>query len=159
MDIDEEKLSMGIELVKQCLLPEFEKDIGEQQLTSDNFDVFLYGLKQNLQLIFDIVAKNRNCLLNPHGKTEKFCFYFVLLLNEQCSDNQAPFQTNEKFLIKHLHNLEQQYSITMLKEPHIYKDCLNYYKTKLTGDEWKRNIGALYGFLRFTKVRFQQNIS
>lgn len=152
MEVNEEKLLMGTELIKQCLLPELNREIGERSLEREDFNVFLYGLTENLRLIFDIIAKNKQLLFEPSTETEEFCSYLVLLLNEQCGDNGAPFQTNEKRLIEHMRSTENQYFIKILKRKDIFEKCLCYYKSKLTIEKWKRNIGAVYGYLRFTEV-------
>lgn len=153
MELDQEKLSLAIDFTKQCLLPEFDRDIGDQPLERDDFNVFVYGLNQNLRLLFDIVGKNEQHLFKPFEETELFRVNFILLLSEQSGYTDSPFQTDDLSLVKHLRTLVDKYYQNILKEKTIFEKCLDFYKQRLTGAKWKRNIGALYGYLRFCEVR------
>lgn len=152
MDLDEEKLILVTELLEQCLLPEFQRDIGDQALHRDDFNVFVYGLNKNLRLVFDILGNHRMSLLRPMQENEAFRANLILLLNEQCGDNNAPFQSLDMDVVHFLRKLDAQCYREVLGDQKVYNRCLEYYKERLTALKWKRNIGAVYGYLRFCDV-------
>lgn len=152
MELNEEKISMATDFIKQCLLPEFDQEIGDQPLERDDFNVFVYGLSQNLRLLFDMISKNGKMLLNPIEETQTFRINFILLLNEQTSAWNAPFQVDDLSLVKHLETLVDQHYARVLGEKGVREECLAFYKERLTAGRWKRNIGAVYGYGRFCEV-------
>lgn len=152
MEINEEKIAMASDFIKQCLLPEFDREIGDQPLERDDFNVFVYGLSQNLRLLFDMISKNEKLLLRSIDETKEFRMNFILLLNEQTSSWMAPFQTDDLSLLKHLDSLVDQYYARVMGDKGVLEKCLTYYKGRLTAAKWKRNIGAVYGYGRFCEV-------
>lgn len=152
MDLDEEKLSMVNGLVEQCLLPEFQRDIGDEPLHRDDFNTFVYGMDKNLRLLFDILAKNESALLRPTEENEQFQTNLILLLNEQCGTHEAPFQSHDQSVIKHLQTLNHAHYKRIMNERRIYDKCLAFYKDRLTTSKWKRNIGSVYGYIQFCEV-------
>lgn len=144
---------MASDFIKQCLLPEFDREIGDQPLERDDFNVFVYGLSQNLRLLFDMISKNgKLLLLTSAEETQDFRMNFILLLNEQTGSSNAPFQTDDLSLLKHLESLVEQYYVRVLADKNILERCLAFYKERLTAAKWKRNIGAVYGYWRFCEV-------
>lgn len=143
---------MATDFIKQCLLPEFDREIGDQQLERDDFNVFVYGLNQNLRLLFDMISKNEKLLLESSEVTKEFRVNFILLLNEQTGSWNAPFQTDDLSLLKHLNSLVDQYDVRLLAEKGVLEKCMAFYKERLTAAKWKRNIGAIYGYGRFCEV-------
>lgn len=109
MELNEEKILTVTDFIKQCLLPEFDQEIGNQPLEHDDFNVFVYGLSKNLRLLFDMISKNDKMLLNPIEETQTFRIIFILLLNEQTSAWNAPFQVDDLSLVKHLETLVDQH--------------------------------------------------
>lgn len=152
MEISEERISMASDFIKQCLLPEFDREIGDQPLERDDFNVFVYGLSQNLRLLFDMISKNEKLLLKSVDETKEFRMNFILLLNEQTGSWNAPFQTDDLSLLKHLDTLVDQYYARVLADKEVLEKCLAFYKERLTAARWKRNIGAVYGYGRFCEV-------
>lgn len=152
MEINENKIAMATDFIKQCLLPEFDREIGDQQLERDDFNVFVYGLNQNLRLLFDMISKNEKLLLESSEVTKEFRVNFILLLNEQTGSWNAPFQTDDLSLLKHLNSLVDQYDVRLLADKGVLEKCMAFYKERLTAAKWKRNIGAIYGYGRFCEV-------
>lgn len=161
MELDPDKFRMAVELAQHCLLPEFDRDIGDQPLERDDFNVFVYGLNESLRLLFDIVAKNDQFLFKINEETETFRTNFILLLNEQSGYDDAPFQTDDQFLLQHIRKLVDKYYQNILRDKRIFDKCLDFYKSRLTVSKWKRNIGAVYGYGRLCEVSsaigFQSN--
>lgn len=151
-EMNDAKISMASDFIKQCLLPEFDREIGDQPLERDDFNVFVYGLSQNLRLLFDMIAKNDKLLLTSTDETKEFRMHFVLLLNEQSGSWNAPFQTDDLSLVKHLETLIDQYYERVLADKGVLERCSAFYKERLTAIKWKRNIGAVYGYGRFCEV-------
>lgn len=154
MDIDDEKISLAAEFTKQCLLPELDREIGNEQLERADFNLYVYGVEQNLRLLFDIITKNADLLFTKISETEPFRKHLVLLLNEQTGDRAAPFQTLDKTILAHAHSLVMRYYSNLLSDRTIYGAVLDHYKSKLKSDNWKKNIGAVYGYERFCEVLY-----
>lgn len=152
MDIDDEKISLAAEFTKQCLLPELDREIGNEQLERADFNLYVYGLEQNLRLLFGIISKNGDILFKKISETEPFRVHLVLLLNEQSGSRTAPFQTIDRTLLAYANSLILQYYSDLLSDKKIYCAVLDHYKTKLKIDLWKKNIGAVYGYERFCEV-------
>lgn len=152
MDFNESKITLAAQFTKQCLLPELDRDIGDQPLEREDFSMYVYGLEQNLRLLFDIIAKNTDALFARTAETEEFRLNFVLLLNEQTGGRNAPFQTLDKSLINQLQSLIRQYYSDVLRDRCIVYGVLDYYKSKVTDRNWKKCIGAVHGYERFCEV-------
>lgn len=152
MELDRDRYDMVCEELKQCLLPQLDRDIGDEPLVKEDFGIFRYGLEMNLQLLFDIVAKKERILFEPFRGDNTFRIYFILLLHQQSGYDEAPFQTDNKSISKQIRFLTDKYYKKIASEPTIQNECLKYYKERLTSDKWKRNIGAVYGFLQMMQV-------
>lgn len=154
MELDRDRYDMVCEELKQCLLPELDRDIGDEQLVKEHFGIFRYGLEMNLQLLFDVVAKKERIILESFEEDNTFRIYFVLLLQQQSGYDEAPFQTDNESISKQIRYLTDKYYKKLVSESTIQKECLKYYKERLTADKWRRNIGAVYGFLQMVKVKY-----
>ncbi|XP_031616663.1 uncharacterized protein LOC116336734 [Contarinia nasturtii] len=153
MELNWDTYDLVCEQVKQCLLPELDRDIGDEPLAKEDFSMFRYGLEMNLQLLFDIVAKNERLLLESfEGKDNTFRVNFMLLIHQQSGYDEAPFQTDSRSISKQIRFLIDKYYKKIISETIIQTDCSKYYKERLTADKWKRNIGAVYGFLQMNNL-------
>lgn len=152
-EVDSDTYDLLSEQLKQCILPEFDREIGDQPLEPADFYTFVRGLNMNLQLLFDVISKKEQLLLDAYdGCDEKFRVNFILLLQQQTDSADAPFQTNDSTILTHLRHLRDKYYKTLWMNQAVRKECLKYYKNQLTADKWKRNIGAVYGFVHLNKV-------
>ncbi|XP_055323516.1 uncharacterized protein LOC129578662 [Sitodiplosis mosellana] len=152
MELDRGRYDMVCEQLKHCLLPELDRDIGDEPLVKEDFGIFRYGLEMNLQLLFDVIAKKERILLEPFKEDNTFRIHFVLFLQQQSGYDEAPFQTDNESISKQIRFLTDKYYKKVASEPTIRNECLKYYKEKLTANKWKRNIGAVYGFLQMVKL-------
>lgn len=153
MELDEDRYNLVCEQLKQCLLPTLDRDIGNEQLVKEDFGMFRYGLEMNLQLLFDVVARKERILLEPFDGDNTFRVYFTLLLHQQSGYDESPFQTDNESISKQVRFLTDKYYKRLISQAIIRNECLKYYKERLTADKWKRNIGAVYGYLQMNKVR------
>lgn len=152
MDLCEEKLSLTVELAKHCLLPELDREIGNEPLQREDFQVFAHGLERNLMLLFDVITKNRHTLFQINEKTLEFRVNFILLLAEQKRVDNAVYQTVDPSLQKHISAMIDTYFNCKFVDDQVYKKCLEYYKSKLVLVKWKRNIACVVGYLNFIEV-------
>lgn len=152
MELDYNTYDLICEQLQQCLLPELDRDIGNEALEKEDFGIFRYGLEMNLKLIFDIIAKNEQIILHPFENDNRFRQNFVLLIHQQSGYDEAPFQTDSQSISKQIHYLTEKYYKQLINVPEIQQQCLQYYKDRLTTDKWKRNVGAVYGFIHMCKV-------
>lgn len=152
MELNRDTYDLVCEQLSHCLLPELDRDIGNEPLEKEDFGIFRYGLEMNLQLLFDIIAKNERIILEPFDDDNTFRVNFLLLVHQQSGYDEAPFGTDSHSISKQIRLLTEKYYKKLMTVPEIYKKCLQYYKDRLTTDKWKRNIGAVYGFLQMNKV-------
>lgn len=152
MELDSDRYHLICEQIKQCLLPEFDRDIGSEPLVKEDFSMFRYGLEMNLQLLFDIIAKNERLLLNSFEDDNTFRVNFILLVHEQSGYDDAPFQSDNHSIVKQFQLLIEKYYKKLIGDTNIRTGCMKHYKERLTSDKWKRNIGAIYGFVQMYKV-------
>lgn len=152
MELNRDTYDLICEQLKQCLLPELDREIGNEPLEKEDFGIFRYGLEMNLQLIFDIIAKNERVILESFDDDNTFRIHFVLLVHQQSGYGEAPFQTDSRSISKQIQFLTEKYYKQLITVPDIYNKCLQYYKDRLTAEKWKRNVGAVYGFLEMNKV-------
>lgn len=152
MELNDDKYHLVCEQLKQCLLPELDRDIGNEQLVKEDFGIFRYGLEMNLQLLFDIIARKERIILESFDGDNTFRVHFILLLQQQSGYDEAPFQTDNESISKQFRFLTEKYYKKLITDTEIRKECMKYYKERLTEAKWKRNIGAVYGFLQMNKV-------
>lgn len=153
MEIDSDTYEMICEQIKQCLLPELDRDIGDEPLEREDFGIFIYGVEKNLQLLFDIVAKNERLIRETFDNNDNTLrVNFILLLHQQSGYDETPFQTANESISKQIRFLTEKYYNQLISSADIHNECLQYYKNRLTPDKWKRNVGAVYGFMQMYKV-------
>lgn len=156
MEMNSDTYELICEQLKQCLLPELDREIGNEPLHWDDFGIFRYGLEKNLQLLFDIISKNERLIREPFDKNDNtFRVHFILLLHQQSGNDEAPFQIANESISKQIRFLIEKYYKQLISVPDIHSECLEYYKKRLTPDKWKRNVGAVYGFVQMYKVILQ----
>lgn len=153
MDYDSEAFDLIANLPKECLMPEFDREIGNEPLAREDFGVYVYGVEKNLMLLFDIIGKNEHGLLAQHQRTADFHYYLFLALLEQMETKpRATFQTLDTSIIKQINVLIDKCIKRSIIDSNLYGRCLAHYKGKLTEDKWKKNIGNIYGLLGMAKV-------
>lgn len=153
MEMNSDTYELICEQLKQCLLPELDREIGNEPLVPEDFGIFRYGLEKNLQLLFDIITKNERLIREPFDNSDNtFRTHFVLLLHQQSGHDEAPFQIGNESISKQIRFLIEKYYKQLISMPVIRDSCLDYYKQRLTADKWKRNVGAVYGYLQMYKV-------
>lgn len=153
MEMDSDTYELICEQLKHCLLPELDREIGNEPLERDDFGIFRYGLEKNLQLLFDIIAKNERLVRESFDNNDNtFRIHFILLLHQQSGHDDAPFQIGNESISKQIRFLIEKYYKQLISMPVIHNECLEYYKNRLTANKWKRNVGAVYGYLQMYKV-------
>lgn len=154
MDLDEDKLSMVVELAKHCLLPELDRDIGQEPLQREDFGIFVHGLEKNLMLLFDVVSKNQQILMQSSDATLEFRANFILLLAEQKSVDNGVFQTVDPSLQKHIAAMIRKHFNNGFIDHTVYTRCLDSFKSRLIAQKWKRHVAAVIGYSNFSEVKF-----
>lgn len=141
------------ELVENCLLP-----VGTTMENHPDpvsyYEAFRHSLNFNLEVLFDILAKNESLMVDydSDGETLELRVNLVRLFCEQ-SAVKSNFQTDNKPLLDNLNRLIMKYFHRMMKDDvKIFNTLLTLYKKQLTKDEWRRHLGSVYGFERFCCV-------
>lgn len=149
--MNEDIIKVATSQTKGCLVPELNRDMSVEQISVDHFKSFKVTLNMSLHLLFDLIQQNENVLFEIKKETESFQINFLLLLCEQTASNTL-FQTDEIILLQNFNSLLIKHLKKLLESNSIKDKILNYYKSKLKIDLWKRNIGAIHGFSRFCQV-------
>lgn len=153
MEMNSDTYELICDQLKHCLLPELDREIGNEPLERDDFGIFRYGLEKNLQLLFDIIAKNERLVRESFDNNDNtFRTHFILLLHQQTGHDETPFQVGNESISRQIRFLIEKYYKQLISMPEIHNECLEYYKKRLTADKWKRNVGAVYGYLQMYKV-------
>lgn len=147
------QITVATEIIqKHCILPPLNSDIGSEHIDASTFEDFRIQLNINLNTLFDTIHENRllECL-DTESEGNSLSVYLCLLFCEQTSYDIF-YQTNEKILLQNIHKLEEPIS-AYLKKPHIYKELLFWYKSRIRTNIWKREMGAAHGLARFCEVK------
>ncbi|GAB0087449.1 hypothetical protein DMENIID0001_017510 [Sergentomyia squamirostris] len=141
----------GEKLLESCILPESHVDITENPLDTISFKEFKECLQQVCPNLFDLISAHEGELLTNELETLKFRTLLAEFLFEQCGECNF-FRTEEINLRKNIGNLEAKIAKMVKTDSDLLRDLIRVYKEKLTGIRWKRNLGAIYGFLRFCDI-------
>lgn len=153
-EIDSETFNLLSAQLETCILPELDREIGEQAIGPEDFYTFVRALDMNLRLLFDVLSKDDQLLSKPYdGHNEQFRRNFILLLHQQTGPKLPPFGTNYSPVRSQLMHLRgRYYELIWAHSAVVRKECLAYYKARLTPASWKRNLGAIYGFVNMYEV-------
>lgn len=136
------------EACKKCLLPALQSDIGSDLLDSKHFNSFRVQLNENLHKIFDAINVTQifaGDLLTPEVRQN-----LVILYCEQTASH-AEYKTDQKMLEHCLEALRSRIDV-WLSEQETWQKSLGWYKTRVTINGWKRNLGATHGLARLCEV-------
>lgn len=153
-----DKIKLCTELIQQCLVAKLNQDIGVNQIDSNQFNTYRNILNGNLHLVFDLLHQNKELLLinDNEDYTEllrPLQMNLVLMLCEQTAVNTV-YQTDQMVLRQTLEQLMKEHFMEMLRNEQIFLDVLNHYKSLIKVNEWKRYIGAVFGFSQFCNVKW-----
>lgn len=128
---------------QRCLLPELQSEIGSDLLDSKHFDSFRLNLNDELHKIFDAIHNSE--LLTPAVQPN-----LVLLYCEQTASH-GEYKTDEAILEQCLETLGPRIEQWM-SDRETWDKVLAWYKTRVTTNGWKRNMGATHGLARMCEV-------
>ncbi|KAJ6633399.1 hypothetical protein Bhyg_16816, partial [Pseudolycoriella hygida] len=154
--MDSEKVSLAIELLQLCLLPELITDIDSQLVEPEHFKEFKRHLDENLHLLFDLLQQHEECLFVNATETQTFRKYFVLMLCEQSAEN-ALHRTDDLMVQQNIAHLIEKWFRKIVSEKSVLELVLQHYKMCIKVDVWKKNIGAIFGFHRFCQLNYKSN--
>lgn len=154
MDID--KISLAIELIQMCLVPELITDIDTQQIESAHFKEFKKILDENLHILFDLLHQYESVLFDKTIETQDFRKNLIILLCEQSAEN-VPYKTEQLILQQNVIHLIDKWFRKIMSENCIFELVLQYYKKSIKVDVWKKNVGAIFGFHRFCQINYDSN--
>jgi hypothetical protein len=145
-------------VIKSCLLPTLTVDISDPSLTADYFKDFNSNLNASLKLLFELIECKKAILLvkSDDNKVNDFQKHLILLLCEQKSVENEMSRTNGIELQKYLINLSCKYGHVICNSNNV-DDLFEIYQQKLQKSCWKRNVGALYGFVEFLELILESN--
>ncbi|XP_065360861.1 uncharacterized protein LOC135954594 [Calliphora vicina] len=146
-----EKIS---DLLKSCLLPELQLDLDSIPIEREHFKTYHDGLKIQLPLLYDWIQQQPNNLVWNDEATEitkqEIQACLIVLLCEISFPNSI-FQLNQTELIL---NAERILENTRELSKEVEELIIKYYEEKLHKDKWKRQLGAVHGFVKYLEFRF-----
>lgn len=150
MDEEARLLERAVNAAKTCLLPPLQFDFDMKPLTADSFKEFKIMLDDNLQLLLDILFRNRIFLERKTENTDKELVELrekLLLLTYEQTEAPELFQCELENQVK---ALDQLIKLNFKHFGQIeIRRVVATYKENLTNDGWKRQLGMIYGFPKF----------
>ena len=151
-----DQLLQMTELIKSCLVPQLNFDIGTNQIESDLFLTFRQILNKNLELIFDFLSSTPGWSKTERQTAEydqavQLQTNLLLLYCEQYS-KYAPFQTDNRLLLNELEHQWHRCQRNHLMGS-VQVETFKYYKENIKADTWKRNLGACHSLAKYSEVR------
>ncbi|EDW15047.2 uncharacterized protein LOC6573518 [Drosophila mojavensis] len=144
------------EQIQICMLPSLKVDLDEVQTLPTHFKDYHCMLEQELPKLYDLLHKNEVVLLHdlPYQEIRA---KLVLLLCEltasptiyRLNSDQEPLQQNANQLLRKLAS-----SCNKAEENFIFK----YYEEKLHKGCWKRQPGAVHGYVRYLEHRHVNDV-
>lgn len=135
------------EACQKCLLPELNADIGSDLLDSKHFDSFRLRLNEELRNIFNIVDQTQQ---SDEQLTPVVRQNLIILYCEQTASH-AEYKTDQKVL-EHCFETLRPRVVEWLIQEETWSKTLAWYKTRVTINGWKRNLGATHGLARLCEV-------
>ncbi|XP_055385160.1 uncharacterized protein LOC129614534 [Condylostylus longicornis] len=144
-------------LINSCLMPELRVDVGEENISSDNFSEFRKILDGNLIIVFDMIQANEDLLYEEDSNCKELQMRFILLLCEQSSPYSNQWhQTRSQHLLDNVITLIDKHFKKILTLDKVEKEIFDHYKSKLNVSSWKRNIGTVIGFQQYLDLKYNK---
>ncbi|KAL7731308.1 hypothetical protein ACLKA6_014477 [Drosophila palustris] len=143
---DERQLGLISDQVQLCMLPALKNDLDEVQLLPAQFKDYHSLLRQELPRLYDLLQQNEEILSN--ALNQKLRAQLVLLLCElTASPTIYRLSAEAEYLLQNANQLLRRLSPICQRdeETHIF----SYYEQKLHKDSWKRQLGAVHGFVSY----------
>lgn len=154
MDFDE-----ATRLAESCLLPTLNVKIGDQLITADHFNEIQPLLKMSLMKLLDTIHSNETELLEVDINTLKFRKTLLMVVCEQAAPNTL-YQVQDSHIVKAVQSLSDRILPKLCRnDTQLQQAIFEYFTQKLNKDDWKMNIGAVYGFLYYFRVCYGSDVA
>lgn len=152
--VDNERLlERAVSTSSACLLPPLRDDIDAKPMAREDFKSFLTILDDQLHLLLDILYQNGNLLSDPSfdNALTQLRVNLLLVRCEQTAENQF-FQTEQSILKESLASLTDKN--VQYFDDKIFLKVIETYKTCLTKNCWKRQLGMIHSISKFCEIFF-----
>lgn len=155
MSDNEQLVERALNCSSACLLPSLLQDLDTQPISRDDFNEFRVMLDEQLHLLLDIVYQNRSLLSDQiyDNQLIQMRINLMLLACEQSESNPF-FQTDQKILITSFEKLIKDNFLHF--DDVVIRKCIQRYKDGLSKDNWKKQLGMIYGFPKFCKILIEE---
>ncbi|XP_023170986.2 uncharacterized protein LOC111599551 isoform X2 [Drosophila hydei] len=155
-DTNESQLAFISEQVQICMLPSLNADLDEVQTLPVHFEAYHSMLEQELPKLYDLLQRNEDVLLNNIAYPEIRAQLVLLLCELTASPTIYTLNGECEQLLQNANELLRKLSPFWrnAEENLIFK----YYEKKLHKDCWKRQLGAVHGYVRYLEHRHINNI-
>ncbi|XP_034489186.1 uncharacterized protein LOC117792950 [Drosophila innubila] len=148
---NERKLSLICDQVQLCMLPALKNNLDEVQLLPAQFESYHTLLQQELPRLYDLLQQNKEIFSN--ALNQELRAQLVLLLCElTASPTIYKLDAEAEYLLQNANQMLRKLMSICQNDEHSY--IFNYYEQKLHKDSWKRQLGAVHGFVRYLEYYF-----
>jgi hypothetical protein len=153
-DHDSELIERALDISKACLLPELLHNFDSKAIAGEDFKEFCIMANEQLHFLLDILYQNRHLLTNQAYDNQliQLRANLILIACEQLANNPY-IKSEDKMLMTSLEKIFYDHFEQF--EDVIYKSVIARFKEALNKQNWKKNIGLLFGFSTFCKILFQ----
>lgn len=152
MEIESEIIEKALDISKKCLLPTLLEDFDKQPIHKSDFTRLEKIIIENVHLLLDILLQSKllDCKGDSNKDIKEIQRNLILIYCEQCeqtmfsSSNDKGIEILKKLVLE---NIQKETFSNLL-----FLDLIDYYKKSLKCDTWKKEFGAVHGFLPFCKI-------
>lgn len=148
--MNDRELALISDLVKLCMLPALKQDLDEVQLLPAHFESYHSLLRQELPRLYDLLQQHEEILSNT-AYHELHAQLVLLLCELTATPTIYQLDGTESLLQNANQVLRKLTSICQTAEENY---IFTYYEQKLHKDCWKKQLGAVHGFVRYLEYYY-----
>ncbi|XP_067616574.1 uncharacterized protein [Eurosta solidaginis] len=142
------------ELINACFVSQLKEDVDEVTPERENFDGYRKALEMQLPLLFDLLQQNKNSIFECKDQEGNEILANLLVLLCEISAPNTVYRTANESLQRNVKRiLKEQMPVDKIAIKFL---VLSLYQEKIGKTAWKKQIGALHGFLQFLHEQFSK---
>lgn len=147
-------LEQAAQLAEACLLPPLKVRIGDQLISTEHFQDIQPVMIGSMRQLLDTFHANEFKLLEVDVNTLEFRKLFLMAICEQAAP-QTVYQIQDPVTVAGVAKVSNRLLPKVISaDRELEKVIFEYFNKKLTKEEWRRNLGAIYGFHHYCMACF-----
>ncbi|EDW68209.2 uncharacterized protein [Drosophila virilis] len=156
-DVNDPQLAFIRDQVQLCMLPSLKKDLDEVQVLPAHFEAYHSMLKQELPELYDLLQRHEDVLLNDILYQELRAQLVLLFCELTASQTIYSLDAGDaKQVLQNANQILSKLASICQKAEESY--IFNYYERNLHKDCWKRQLGAVHGYVRYLEIRYANDV-